>query len=258
MLSWLKRLAAPLAALAAFAVVPSAKAEDVRYYVTGTFNGNAAVVAGNQYQQSTLSVSANGFTSAITYRNNSTGVAADGGTHSVDLIPDPIFSPTRYFSQIDLGSFFVTSNAPSSTPLLAPSFSGNNFTLTIIQQIPTSGQNTTAASLNGVLVGSASSNASGSSLRFYFNPLDVYVPQLNPTMLYSLTGVMTNNTIGDPNFGKKYIQINAGTNDTTTLNAEVTAVPLPGVAMGGLWLLGGIGSFGGLKALRRRSTLLAA
>jgi len=36
------------------------------------------------------------------------------------------------------------------------------------------------------------------------------------------------------------------------VQGNVGVLPLPGVAVGGLWLLGGLGSVGGLNALRRR------
>jgi len=233
MTSCLKRFAATIAAVALFIVAPAAvHAEDVHYYVTGTFNLNVASVAGNQYQTDSVSVG----TSTITFRNNTSGVAADGGMHLVDFADVNIYG--QPFSFVDFGSFFVQSSSASGD-----NFTGTNFTLSIFQVVPGTGSGSSIASVTGTLKGSAG-NASGSSIQLTFAPLTLSLPPAAPTVQYDI----------DTNASGKVI-IGAGNDDVTTLNGTVTSVPLPGIALAGMALMGCVG---GLRKARNRRELAVA
>jgi hypothetical protein len=229
MTSWLKRFAATIAAVALFIVAPAAvQAEDVHYYVTGTFNANVASVAGNLYQTDSLTLGG----STVTFRNNTSGVAADGGLHLVDYADLNLYG--QPYSNVDFGSFFVS----SSTAFPGDSFTGATFTLNIIQVVPGSGSGSTIATATGSLVGS-SGNATGSSLSLVFAPLTLLLPPANPTVQYDIS----TNASGQ-------VAIGVGNNDVTTLNGTVTGVPLPGVALAGMALMGCVG---GLRKARNRA-----
>jgi hypothetical protein len=229
MVSWIKRLAAPIAALALFIAAPVAvQAEDVHYYVTGTFNANVASVAGNFFQTDSLTLGG----STVTFRNNTSGAAIDGGMHLVDYAGLNAFG--QPYTNVDFGSFFVS----SSTAFPGDSFTGSTFTLNIIQVVPGSGSGSTIATATGSLVGS-SGNATGSTLSLVFAPLTLLLPPGNPTVQYDIT----TNASGA-------VAIGVGNNDVTTLEGTVTGVPLPGVALAGMALMGCVG---GLRKARNRA-----
>jgi len=229
MTSWLKRFAATIAAVAVFIVAPAAvHASDVQYYVTGTFNANVASVAANLYQTDSLTLGG----STVTFRNNTSGIAANGGLHAVSYAGLNLNG--QPFTNVDFGSFFVS----SSTAFPGDSFNGATFKLNIVQIMPGSGSGSTIATATGALVGTGG-DADGSTLSLVFSPLTLALPPGNPTVQYDITT--------DANGS---VAIDVGNTDVTTLKGTATAVPLPGIALAGMALMGCVG---GLRKARNRA-----
>jgi len=127
----------------------------------------------------------------------------------------------------------------SSIPLGNASFSGAEFQLSIDQTFPSSPGNPDGG-FHSVQtgVGKVFLDGSGSLHLLFQDPLFFTTNSVPPT-IYVVNQ--------DQNLGMG-VQV----------QGTVGVLPLPGVAVGGLWLLGGIGSVGGLNALRRRFGFTAA
>jgi len=205
MLKWIRKIAAPVAAMAfLLAVAPVSRAFDVVYYVTGTFTPGAGVVngavQGNDYQQSSITVGL----STITFGNNSTVDSSVTGDHSLNFVGLPPSTGANF------GAFKLTSTNTSG----GDSFS-TGFTLTIVQTVPGSGSAASVASLSGTLVGSATSLPTGTNLSLHFVPTVLSLPGASYKINTDASG---NFALGTDNGG------------ITTLQGVITSVPLPGVA----------------------------
>jgi len=212
MCSWIKRLAAPVAALFLIGFMPSAvNAATITFSTTGKFTNPGTGTFPNTTSLSGDDLKVN---SAATIHFN-------GSAFTFDIADDGSLTP------IGFGYF-------SSSGGTVGSFTGAQFELSIDQTAPLSAANPDGL-FHATGTGSVSFNANTGGLHLTFSaPLSFSVPS-NPSIKYTINELQ--DLAFSPSFG---VQGNAG------------VLPLPGVAVGGLWLLGGLGSVGGLNALRRR------
>jgi len=248
MLSFFRQLAVPIVAAAFLIVATPTRAVTVSFYTVGYFTGPASTGSGpnlvsfnytgntttasgpSYFQDSTVVADGpNPLTTSFTYHNNSEYVLnLAGGLPSIPLTVNLTTGPKN----ANFGYFSVNSGD-------AASLVGLGFTLEIHQLAPPASPD--FASLTATFTGSFELLESDVVLQL--TPTNVaYIPDTNGVK-YTVEPSDANITIN--RFGN------------STLDGTV-AVPLPGVAIGGLWLLGGLGSVGGLKTLRRRGTVLAA
>jgi hypothetical protein len=244
MISFLRRMVAPAALFASLLITVSSKATTVQYYTVGTFGGvnaNATITnnttaptAVNSFQQiSSVSVDSPpspGGSSSLTYQNSS--VFYGGNLLSWNVTTGPL--------AVNFGRFLVNSSSPN-----LDAFDGLTFTLAFFQLQPTVGTSSLlAASVTGVLSFNNPVVVSGSpTLTIDFQQIVTYIPDASTGVKYQIGGV--------DGEGKMIIQGGLA-NTATDLNGTIS-VPLPGIAVAGLWLLGGVGTVGGAKAFRRRA-----
>jgi len=241
MFSWIKRIAAPVAAIALLAVAAPTRATPVQFYTVGVFSGTSAgggstsiatsinPIAGNNFsQQTTVTVdntTGDGLISSLRFDNSSQ-------VNGADFIYQVNTGPRN----VPFGQFVVT-----STDFNPDDFNGIAFTLFFFLQQPTGGTGQLAASLTGTLF--YDGGPVGSTLKLDFvDPPIVYVPDAATGVKFEITGVDSSGkmTISGGNQGR-----------TTSLDGSIS-VPLPGVATAGLSMFGGLGGLTGLVAIRRR------
>lgn len=246
MLTFLKRLAAPAAAFALLLMAATtAQATTVSFYTVGYFTGPAVNGVGTTFDYSGNTTSASGpnylqqstvtadgpaaLSTVFTYHNNSQFVQNyAGGLPSIPFSVEVTTGPEN----VNFGYFDVQSGDAASLVGLA-------FTLEIHQLAPASSPS--SATLVGSFSGEFKLLSSNVVLTLTSNV--AYIPDAATGVKYTVEA--TDGDITLNRFGPSMLDGTA-------------AVPLPGVALGGLWLLGGIGSIGGLKALRRRSAVSSA
>jgi len=218
MTSWIKRLVFPVAAIAMFAMVSSARADTVTYSTSGGFTA-----AGSD------SVDIFGVL------HNAVGNMDLSFAGTAATTSDPL---TATFQT--LGNFTMHTNVPSSgSP--ASFNSGDTFTLTLTQLLPPglSSQTSTATITGSVqFVSSPVPNSNSGTVILHFTQNPVYITALNGlTYSYLLHDVNMNFTSGRPS-------LVGG-----TLSADISVVPLPATAGTGLAM---ILCLGGLRIVRSR------
>jgi len=229
MLRLIRNLTVPLVAVFALCLVAEAKAVTVTYYTVGQFSaGTSGASVANGLTGPLVDPSLGGSSSAT---KGGTTLRFDySKPYTLDETNSLINTQavTGYF-----GNFNVTSSGGTQ------SFTGLVFTLYIYQQSPTVGDSSLAATVQGSFTSAGSNGA-----YLQFTPSAVtYIPSAAAGVKYDL----------EPFAGNAFFMPDVppvGTQDSALLG--LVSVPLPGVAVGGLWLLGGLGSVGGLNALRRR------
>jgi hypothetical protein len=219
MMSWLKRLAAPVAAVALFGLlsVAEVKADTISTTSTGTFTA-----AGTDVASGSTIKTASGNT-VLTYVG-----AAD---FSLDLE-----------KVITLGEFTLTSSITSGT---GEKFSNNDdFNLTITQVVTPPGTVGSGTSVGDFKAIGTIKVGSGGEQIVNFQPGTVLIGGKS----YELIDV----TISGPT------PLGPGHGLLQATLTNPTAVPLPAVAWVGLSLLGGLGGARGLKRFRRGGELAVA
>jgi len=233
MMSWIKRLAVPIAAIALVGMVSTVNADTVTFHTTGSFNGGSNV----------LTVPGTGTPGDMTITfNGATAVP-------IELLPD---GSGNLGISASYGSFSLSDTVALGSMDLQ-SLNGTTFTLTVVQDDPdpfSGGSNNShalSATLTGTIVATTGGATGANQIKVVFNSSDVsfFIPgdglAYPPTLRYQVdreTVILSTNDVHYPG----------------TIGGTVSAAPLPGVAVAGMGLLGGVG---GLNWLRRRSMLAA-
>jgi hypothetical protein len=228
MMSWLKRLVAPVAAVAVFGLLPAAsRADSVAYHTVVTFTSagsGATLVNGQQIQL------------------NGTSETLTAGGQSETEVP---LLPTG--TTVSFGGF----TASAGTTIA--SFIGTGVQIDIFQDYttppgdlgaPASGPGTFVGSATGTIGAGAFSSATlniTSATQFILPTGAVSFP---PGVWYTIAS-------------SQHLNLN-GSTGLFNIAGSVSAVPLPGVAWVGLTLLGGFGGARGLKRFRRVGELTVA
>jgi len=231
MVSWLKRFAAPVAAVALFAAAPAAvRADSVTYHTVATFTsgGGATLNPGD------TSITKNGDTLTITDVVSTRKFNADG-------------TPK--------GAVFADFAVSSLNVLNDQSFNGAGFQIQIFQDatVPGGVNPVGPGKFVGAAKGTLTVDPADSSVLLTFNaPLSFTLPtgatSFPPGVVYTVDG--PTQTIMFDLAGLGAVRGNV---------AEVaSAVPLPSTAWMGLGLLGCVGSAGAFKSIRRRRDVLSA
>jgi len=224
MVSWLKRFAAPVAAVALFAAAPVvASADSITTSSTGAFTaaGTDHVVLGSLNTQS-----------------NNTSLSYAG---TADFSADAE-------KVITLGEFTLST-------LLGPTVAGekfnsnDKFTVTINQVVTPPGTASSDTSSGKLTTTGTIHAGSGGVLILTFNP--------NPVTIDGKEYTLLSTTISGPT-GVGLAGAGHGMLQADLVNPTATAVPLPSTAWMGLGLLGCVGSAGAFKSMRRRRDVLSA
>jgi len=239
MISYFKRFAAP-AVIALLTFLPSAaKAASVEYYTRVSFTSNAlggaTVASSGTNQGAPVGVVANDQLVSGGANIRATGV----------YVPSQTLFSDGSTTIANFGAFLVTSPTQNIT-----AFDNAGIRIDIFQVSTNPGGGGSAGS--GQFVGSLDANLvitgdPGNLIHLSFTGNQVlYIPSaalgFPPTVIYSI----------------KEQDIGPNMSGAFSIVGRTAAAPLPGVAVGGLWLLGGLGSVGGLKSLRRRFSFGAA
>jgi hypothetical protein len=217
MISWLKRLVAPVAALAMFAVLPITAAADTISYTTSLV---FAASGTNILDTGAYSLTFN-------------------GANIVDL------SLTKN-GAVPLGTAVATTFGSFSTDAASYEvFSGAQFTLSVFQSDPSTSDNN-PANLAGEMTGYITFDANAQVTTLHFtSPTSFMIGSglsFPPSVRYTIN---QDQTIDNQVLG------------ATEIRGTAAAAPLPGVAVAGMTLFGMVGGAGGLNQLRRRSLLAA-
>jgi len=225
------RSAIPIAATMLFLAV-QAKAATVSYYTTGSFSAgsNAGVVTPGSTATTAFVDVSNPSAPAGRLTFTFAGSAATPITKTLNS------AGTVNVNAGGFGNFTVSDVSTANLD----DFAGVQFTVNFFQTSPGSSTGSLVGQVTVTLeVVTGAGDNPQSTLRINFNPITVQA-------------------VPDGYFYTVDAQVVIGGDGTSTqLNGSIAA-PLPGVAVGGIWLLGGLGSVGGLNALRRRFGLLAA
>jgi len=224
----------PIAVLAVLGFASASRAETVSYTASGSFsaggtdaiaNGSAAFKVGNKTPSAGSLVAYQPSTSnpdlSLTF--------ASAGAQ----VSDPL---NTLFSE--LGEFTLNFDVKN----LPVSFSNSSlFNLTVNQTSPSGVANSSATIAGSISYTGSGTNLDTGTIKIHFAPNPVvFTADNGRSYRYTFNDVLLNVTTNQP-----------GT-VMGTLSANISAVPLPGVAVGGLWLLGGVSGIGSLKSLRRR------
>jgi len=233
MFSSLRILAAPVVALGFLAAFAStAGADTVQYHVQGHFDVTGATASGGE-TLGTATVGGGQLDNQLTFTPSGKAItfAEQTFSYSDTGASSGFFFPMGEWAA-DFGKF-------TSSGSFTGTFSGVKFELDVFQELPDPtayGNNTNA------FVGKASGTLVlvAGTLQLKFDaPYSFVIPNTTtsypPGIVYHIDENVQSLALG-----------------SGQIRGTLAAAPLPGVAMGGLWILGGIGSFGGLKALRRR------
>jgi len=242
MLSWIRRIVAPVAAIVVLCVLPAAtRADTVTYYTKVYFT---AAGSGTHLGGSAVTTAlGTGFDTLISNSNPSNNaVAVSLNSSTVEVYPG-IALPATF------GSFDINE---SSVQVLI----GSSIRIDVFQQStnPAPAGDPTGA---GAFVGSADATFFGSSLshidlKFLTGPTVSFELPGNsdgwpPNVRYTLQDQVVYDSDSPPQF-----RLNS------TIAGTATAVPLPATAMAGMSLLGGFGGLSGLTGLVRYRRALAA
>lgn len=238
MTSTFGKVVAPVAAMLLLGLATAAQATTVSFYTVGYFTGAASAgstttdLSGNTFaasgpnylQSSTVTVNgpATG-TTQFSYFNNSSWYSLWGapGPFVAEVVDGP--------ENANFGYFSVASGD-------AANLQGLGFRLEVHQLAPLATPST--GSFLGSFSGKFQTN--NSNVKLEFSPNVLYIPNPAQGVQYALEvddGNITINRVGP-----------------STLDGQVS-VPLPGVALGGMALFGGLGGAAGWKRLRRRVLL---
>jgi len=239
MFSLRKRFAATLAAIVIFAMASATFADStaIKFHTSGAFTNNQP--AGAVASGSSLVVA----NTTLTYN-----------AASWDILESQLVNGTVTDTSL-FGSFSISSTDPNGvlTDPIARSYTGAHFVLTVTQDFPVVSPNTgtfQSLSISGELRYREPSGLSteGGLFVVFDQPLQFTIPPGGGT------GAVTYKINQDVVVGK----LNGALPSQEFGVGGSASVPLPGVALGGLWLLGGIGSFGGVKTLQRRRSSMPA
>jgi len=231
MFRWIKRLAAPVVALAVFAVLPSASEADV-------VGIGSAISAPNVAPAVIMPLGFPGGATQVVSGNytltNSQNVVTGTGSYNVR-----VYSPDPTNSNLTTIVFDVT----------VATGDVNRVTLTNFGTFATDVYVVNGSGQNAQFVDRVSD--AGSTLGFTFNQLLPPVAGLQSGESSATFIIRTN----APTYTVGSLNIIDGGIDSVPSFAP--AVPLPAPALLGMTLVGGLGGFRGLKAFRRRQAVVA-
>jgi len=238
MFNWLRHKAVAAIALGALAFVPTAKADSVKFYTSGTFSvgSNPGVIASSNGDANLAVLQAVGNTAHSGQTFITVDNPTDGSTSTLSFTfsGNQIVPLTGGVGNVSGFPGFGTFAVSSQNSVNYDVFDGIGFTLNIYQTSPITG--------DGSLVGQVSGNlqytdeGTASTLKVVFNPNQVVVPAPNG-VLYTIAPSVLGNT--------GTVTIGGGVSQTPI--DGTAAVPLPATASAGLWLLGGLGALAAFK-----------
>jgi hypothetical protein len=257
MFTWIRRLAMPMVAVAMFICAPAAQALTVQYYTVGRFINPGGFTIDNATLAETQGALSNPFLQDVPGTSVLPAPPQKASSYAIKGDTALLFTASGLvtLSGNDFQDAMATANYGTfrvvdykNTAANVDSFTNLQFAFDIWQVTPGSGATGTLA---GTVTGSFNTppptgnpgQPSGLTI-LRFNPSKITIGVGADSVIYTV-----GDDGGDMQFNTKTALNPLG---ITELKGTATVAPLPGVAIGGLWLLGGIGSLGGLKALRRR------
>jgi len=231
MLAFWRRIVAPVAAVAFFGMASVANAETVVFTTSTTFG-----VLGTH-----TITHANGDKIAITYNTATLTVANTA----------PVGSPV---TNVQLGSFQVNVTDGNKDGAIANTNVSLPFSFDLVQAFPTGYTQPFTSTIGGnvqfVWNNSIKLGVGSGALTVNLSP-DVAILGY---IRYELSNDPLTITVAGAGLAKG----GSASSLVSPIQANITAVPLPGVAWAGMALFGALGGSRGLKKLRRRQEVVAA
>jgi len=239
MLGWLKRVAAPVFAVALLGMAPAAMAAPVTFTVGSSFtNAGSDTIVG----AGGLPFNAPGGGTV----NLPAGTIVSGDDQiAVQFVANPLV-PGGVFNVnepalVTLGELVLNTDVLAADP--SSGFdAGSTFNLAFTFNSPVGGlPGLTSSTISGSILFSAPGGfpENNGTLTIDFAPNPIFINTAGGVFRVDLADVVLQVQTGSPN------------DDSVTIRARVSAVPLPGVAWAGIALLSGFGGARGLKRFRR-------